>query len=393
MALQGVVPPGARSPSPDYMTANTSAAPATVPDPEWLRLFGAAVPAEDVVEAWLRSLGDKGREEAVADPPAARTTLRRAIVDARDVSSAVRADAATGWKYTGSIIRATDAALGVAPLQASKLFGPKGVDLHAPLQVVAADGAAGTLGLYWSGVEGACRVDLLHAQGVTHRLNVAAECEKALAQASSSDLVTATVAMEDLAVEQLEDVVAAQAAWLEQLHEGVAQMRSWRDAAAATGVAASVNVNCQMGKNRSGAVVATWLCLEHGWELLVAVEHLRTLSSLALGNPHLNVSLAEVVGTPGVDVPLNPANDGGSWVTFSPPGSPQMEGARSPTEDEAGVGAAAAAAPETVALAAARKLEALQQQRQQGDGDEEEAEDKEGENDGLADLAELLGEM
>ena len=375
------------------MTANT-AAPSTLPDPEWLRLFAAAAPAEDVVEAWLRSLGDKGREEAVADPPTARTTLRRAIVDARDGSSAVRADAATGWKYTGSIIRATDAALGVAPLQPSKLFGPKGVDLHAPVQVVAADGAAGTLGLYWSGVEGANRVDLLHAQGVTHRLNVAAECEKALAQASS-DLVTATVAMEDLAVEQLEDVVAAQAAWLEQLHEAIAQMRSWRDAAAAAGVAASVNVNCQMGKNRSGTVVAAWLCLEHGWELLAAVEHLRTLSSLALGNPHLNVTLAEVVGTPGVDVPLNPANDGGSWVTFSPPGSPQMAGARSPTEGEAGDGSAEAA-PEAAALAAARKLEALQQQQQQqqqGDGEGDVEEDKEGENDGLADLAELLGEM
>ena len=134
----------------------------------------------------------------------------------------MRADAATGWKYTGAVIRAMDAALGVAPVRPTSLFSEGGVDAHAPKQIVAADAAAGTLGLFWSDVYGACRVDLCHANGITHRLNVAAECVKALEGADGGALVTETVPMEDLQHEQIdaEDGGAAAAIiWAEQLRQ------------------------------------------------------------------------------------------------------------------------------------------------------------------------------
>lgn len=347
-------------------------------EPEWLRRFGAGAAAEEVVDAWLSALDPEATAEAKSDPPAARTALRRAIVDSRDRSSAVRADASAGWKYTGAIIRAVDIALGIGPAKASGLFGPKGVDLHAPKQVVAGDGATGTLGLHWSGIHGANRVDLLLANEITHRLNVAAECEKAIPE--SDALVTATVAMKDLQHEEMNEEDGAEWAsiWVQQLQECIELLRGWRADAAKTGATVNVNVNCQMGKNRSGAVIAAWLCLEHGWKLLPVVDHLRSVSTLALGNPHLNVSLAHVVGADEETVPLNPADDGGSWVTFSPPGSPKAP--RSPAEP------VDATPSDDVAAEAARRLKALEVQ---GETEEAAAE----EEDGLADLADLLDEM
>ena len=85
-----------------------------------------------------------------------------------------------------------------------------------------------------------------------------------------------------------------------------------------------------------------------------------------------------------LQIPLNSADDqGGSWVTFSPPGSPQ--GLRSPIEG------AASQPTDELAREAARRLEALSEQPAGADVvQEEEASEQ---DDGLADLAELIGEM
>ncbi|KAL1525707.1 hypothetical protein AB1Y20_020553 [Prymnesium parvum] len=341
--------------------------------PRWLRCFEAAEPAEDIVRAWLLELGPQGLADAKLDPHAARSALRAAIVDAREQSEAVRKDAASGWKLTATIIRAMDDAMGIGPLKPSALFGPKGVDLHAPRQIVKAEGRTGTVGLFWSSVQGAARVDLLLANGITHRLNVAAECERSLPEAA--ELVTKTVPMKDLQHEQLGEEAEAATVWVEQLRECMELLRGWKASAAASGTTINVNVNCQMGKNRSGAVIAAWLCLEHGWELIPAVEHLRQVSTLALGNPHLNVALAHVVGKDDVDIPLNPADEGGSWVTFSPPGSPKQM--RTPKEEDLPT--------DSLADGAARRLHELNL----GEREELAAE----EEDGLADLADLLDEL
>ena len=122
--------------------------------PAWLVRFSAFAPAKDVVEAWLDGLGAEGRADAEANPDAARTALRQVIVNFRDTCTAVRADASTGWKYTGSIMRAVDAAFGLAPAMPTALWGPKGATLHAPIKVVDEDGRPGTLGLYWGNVHG-----------------------------------------------------------------------------------------------------------------------------------------------------------------------------------------------------------------------------------------------
>lgn len=241
--------------------------------PAWLGKFDDCCGAEEVVEAWLSSLEPAERQAADCDPPVARTALRQAIVNARERSKAVAADASAGWKYTGAIIRALDRSLGVEPLKPSGLFGPKGVDLHAPREILKCDTASGKLGITWSSLQGASRVDLLLANGVTHRLNVAAECERTLP--ASDQFVTATVAMRDLQHEQMTDAQEAAAVWVEQLKECMVLLRGWQAVGAESGSAVNVNINCQMGKNRSGAVVAAWLCIEHGWGLLSAVDHLR----------------------------------------------------------------------------------------------------------------------
>eukprot|EP00966_Prymnesium_polylepis_P048354 1120071-Prymnesium_polylepis.1 len=84
------------------MTAATATSDVAGALPDWLARFGAKAPADEIVAAWLSALGPSGRREAEADPPAARTALRCAIVDSRDRSGAVRADAAAGWKFTGT---------------------------------------------------------------------------------------------------------------------------------------------------------------------------------------------------------------------------------------------------------------------------------------------------
>ena len=146
------------------------------------------------------------------------------------------------------------------------------------------------------------------------------------------------------------------------------------------------------------------------------------MSALALGNPHLNVALAHVVGADETDVrrrplrsphpphrretsgraraseeavptpcarprraparaqvPLNAADDAGSWVTFSPPGSPKP--LHTPTEDEGEAGRV-----EDVTDEVARRLDAL---KALGEREEELGEEEEG----FGDLADFLDEL
>lgn len=84
-------------------------------EPAWLLQFIARAPAADVVAAWLQSMGPEGFKKAAADPHAARTALRVAIVDYRTTCESVYDDSQNGWKYTGSLLRAVDAALALPP--------------------------------------------------------------------------------------------------------------------------------------------------------------------------------------------------------------------------------------------------------------------------------------
>merc|ERR1711988_358364 len=63
-------------------------------------------------------------------------------------------------------------------------------------------------------------------------------------------------------------------------------------------------------------------------ELEEAVTHLRSITPLACGNPHLMAAMTQVLGVPDAKVPLNPAHDGGGWVCISPPGSPRAGSAQ-----------------------------------------------------------------
>merc|ERR1719375_2085590 len=91
-------------------------------------------------------------------------------------------------------------------------------------------------------------------------------------------------------------------AWPAQLAQVLELLRGLRDQGAV------VNINCNMGKNRSGAAVVLWLCRECGWSFEEAVEHLRKINSLACGNPHLLATVGQLLGTEAT-VPLNPAHD------------------------------------------------------------------------------------
>ena len=107
------------------MAAHAPTSPTSTADdaPAWLPLFiSRAAPAE-VVDAWLKAQGTDGYRKAAADPPAARTALRLAIVNARASCSSIDDDATSGWKYTGSLIRAVDRAFDVTPHWASPYFG------------------------------------------------------------------------------------------------------------------------------------------------------------------------------------------------------------------------------------------------------------------------------
>ncbi|CAK0788118.1 unnamed protein product [Prorocentrum cordatum] len=273
---------------------------------------------QEVAAAWLQGLSAEARLRAADDPPTARANLRRAITDSS--CPEVRADAAGGWRYTGAVLRAADAALGIAPPRAQPAFraagaGPAASGDGAPLQTrkVLAGSGPGSLELWWSDFEAAARADLLAAQGITHRLNVAAEVEKSF-RGHEATMVTATVPMVDAFDDaDAEDNIRV---WVAQLGQVMEVLRGWSREGAV------VNVNCQMGKNRSGAALLIWLCQACGWGLVRAVEHLRGITSLACGNPHMMKAVCIFLGS-SESVPLNPAGDGGGWICVSPPGTPR----------------------------------------------------------------------
>mmetsp|Transcript_7400 Transcript_7400/g.16724 ORF Transcript_7400/g.16724 Transcript_7400/m.16724 type:complete len:355 (+) Transcript_7400:209-1273(+) len=287
--------------------------------PEWLKLFCAAAPAEDVAKAWKEGLTEEGRKEAEADPPTARARLRRLIVDSE--APEVRRDADNGWKYTGAILRAADAVLGIPPPKPRGYAfgkGPAASGSGAPAvsrRVAEGDGRPGSLGLFWSDYGGAINIEQLKALGVTRRLNVAAEAVGKLTIDESIPITD--VPMEDIFDE--EKAINAIGTWKRQLSEILSILRTWREEGQI------VNVNCQMGKNRSGTTCLIWLCAECGWEVNAAVDHLRKITALALGNPHLVRAAVDFLKVE-AEVPLNPAGDGGGWVCISPPGSPRAGG-------------------------------------------------------------------
>lgn len=282
-------------------------------EPAWLTLFRQSADPKEVAKTWLDGLGPAEQQEAKDAATTARAKLRRAIVDSE--CPEVRADCAAGWKYTGTVLRAADDVLGIPPLKTRKPFQVPGGGLpFRPKHVCKDAGEPGSLGLWWSDLDTAVQAKRLREEcGITHRLNVAIETIPKFSAEDDAFVKTVHVAMEDTFNPNEETCKE----WPSQLAEALEILRGWRS----EGVVA--NVNCQMGKNRSGAVILMWLCCECGWELEEAVTHLRTITPLACGNPHLLAAMTQVLGVPDVKVPLNPAADGGGWVCISPPGSPR----------------------------------------------------------------------
>lgn len=326
-------------------------------EPQWLALYRARAEGAEVAQAWLGALEEEERKEAEADPPAARAKLRRAIVNSE--CPEVRADANKGWKYTGQVLRAADAALGIAAPKPSAAFGaPSGAGAPQVSRVVVpGEGKPGTLGLWWSDFEAARSAEQLRGNGITHRLNVAAE---AVGKFQDDGIVTAHVPMQD--VFDMDSSDEAIAEWKVQFAEALSIMRGWREAGAV------VNISCQMGKNRSGCSVMLWLCAECGWGVEEAATRLREITALACGNPHLVKAVSEFLGVD-ASVPLNPAGDGGGWVCISPPGSPR-DGGTQAFEDNARL-----TLEKLAQAAAAKKLEE--------DSEEEPAEEHAGDMEGL----------
>jgi len=244
-----------------------------------------------------------------------------AIVDAQWCPE-VKADSKSGWKYTGAVMRALEAALdgNTDPALSQQARGRRGAPSGrgAPSvsrMVLPGDGHPGTLGIWWSDFEAAHRIEQLRANGITHRLNVAAE---AINHFEDDGLETVHVPMEDIFAQDVSADLLDQ--WCEQFEQVLIILRSWCK------LGAIVNISCQMGKNRSGCCCLVWLCAECGWRLDEGVEMLRDITALACGNPHLVTAVANLVGAYDVDVPLNPAGDGGGWVCISPPTSPRAGG-------------------------------------------------------------------
>lgn len=290
-------------------------AAASAGEPEWLTLYRAHAEPEAVAGAWYHGLEGDALEEAKRDAPTARARLRRLIVDSE--CPEVRADAANGWKYTGAILRAADAAAGIPPPKSRRpqdgapAASGSGA-ANASRLVAEGDGKPGSLAVWWSDFGAASNTAQLREKGVTHRLNVATEACGRLPK--DDGIQTVDIPMEDVFDEERgQEMIDV---WAQQLREAVTLLRAWRIQGAI------VNVNCQMGKNRSGAVCLAWLCTECGWKMEAAAEHLRSVTALALGNPHLVRACGIFLGSD-ASVPLNPAHDGGGWVCISPPGTPR----------------------------------------------------------------------
>ena len=250
--------------------------------------------------------------------------------------------------------RALDEALGLAL--------PKRMELGArdvAREIVPGDGTPGTLGVLWSSFEVAEQGSKLVQRGITHRLNCAAELVDRFTECEQLQMVH--VAMDDY-FDALDEEVNLQArdARTKPFPELLQELRRMQAEGAV------VNINCKMGKNRSGVAVMLWLCCEKGWAVDAAIEHLRNINAMALGNPvllqacvqacvsacvqpcvhgrvhacvharvhacihahvharvHTCASGVEFLGFKG-EVPLLCGDgDGGGWISISPPGSPQ----------------------------------------------------------------------
>ena len=228
-------------------------------------------------------------------------------------------DKKAGFKYMGSILRMCDEALGCEGKKDYAFEKTKrGVTDETVIEVLPGDGAPGTLGLWWSNFRAATNGELLLSKGITHRLNLAQECEERFPAVDG--LTTAHVAMEDSCSLDDEAVnTAAEAYWYNQLPDILAVLRGWRESGAVA------NINCKMGKNRSGVAVLLWLVEEEGWPMPKAVDHLRKINFMALGNPVLLMAVAKYLKVdPGTLEMLPPSSDGcGSFLSISPPATPQ----------------------------------------------------------------------
>eukprot|EP00435_Cladocopium_sp_Y103_P046385 s1340_g13.t1 len=296
-------------------------------EPLWLQCFKSHAAPSEVAKAWFQELSseDQCRTD---DAMALRSRLRQDI--ASSTCAEVRQDAANGYLYTAAILRAADGVLGIPPPKAAgKLRGAASGD-GAPIgpRCVVEGGAPGTLGLWWSDFQTAARPYELLELGITHRLNMAAEVVQKFPAGDQPPLLH--VPMRDAFSNEKEVNEGCVEEWSAQLGEALELLRSLRPAGA------KVNVSCQMGKNRSAAAILVWMCSEAGWTLENAVEHLRSITALACGNPYLIDAVARFLQVE-VDIPLNDAGEEGHWICISPPGTPRE--LRADDGDDVGTGA------------------------------------------------------
>lgn len=318
-----------------------------IDDEEWFSLYCQRADPDVVAQSWISILTPELRTYAEENSVAVARSIRTAILASPHPT--VREEAETGFKYTGAVMRAIDKALGVPPPQ-SRFPAPKAAPGsqvpasggyasggcpeapkrpgRAPICIIEGGGRPGKLGIWWTDYDFACdTANLRKSCGVTHRLNCAKEVVDKLPASGPDDtgtpLVTAHVPMQDIFSDD-EDLCDE---WIAQFKEILKILCGWRDEGAV------VNINCQMGKNRSGCVICLWLVKECGWNLKDAVDDLRAKNALACANPHLLVALGEVLGVDG-RMALNPAKDGGGWVCISPPGSPRVGAAPGPSFED-----------------------------------------------------------
>ncbi|CAJ1429952.1 unnamed protein product, partial [Effrenium voratum] len=279
----------------------------------WLVSYRAHSPPAEVAQAWCETLSAAEKSAG----PEARAKLREVLV----------AEGTKDLAYLAAVLRAGDAALGIGPKSMGGLRGaPSGDGAPLGARPVLPDHSAG-LPLWWSDFQTASRPYELKALGVTHRLNMAAEVQSKFAEVLRDEIPILHVPMRDAFSNEKEVSEGCVQEWADQLGEALEVLRDLR----AKG--GSVNVSCQMGKNRSAAAVLVWMCSECGWKLDEAVEHLRSITALACGNPYLVEAVARFLQVD-VDVPLNKAGDDGHWICVSPPGTPRASPAAGDDLDE-----------------------------------------------------------
>uniref|UniRef100_A0A7S1AEV3 Tyrosine specific protein phosphatases domain-containing protein n=1 Tax=Noctiluca scintillans TaxID=2966 RepID=A0A7S1AEV3_NOCSC len=316
--------------------------------PQWLALYETNAQPLDVARCWFESLCPEDQEHARKDGATWRTVPRKEVI--RSQCPRYLDDSATGFQYIGAVMRSVEEVLGIPPPARSSAFQRPAADsathtevppgdstaaatenstavgdmapklavkprqFRPPQLVRSGDGRPGTLGLWWSDFETAARTEeLVEECGITHRLNTAIECVDRFG--ADDACVTEHAPMQD----RFEHDEELHETWKRQLLGALDILRGWRDQGAVA------NVNCQMGKNRSGAVVVMWLCKECGRSLEEAIEYVRSITPLACANPNLVEALADALNED-VVVPLNPGRDDGGWICISPPTSPRAGG-------------------------------------------------------------------